>query len=233
VRFYQRLLARDEDEAATVVERSREELGPVGIVDHILVPALALVVQHRSENEVTDEDARFMLDVIAETGQTVGMPDAGARRALPVVVGLAARNTVDQLVLEMMQVVIGAKNMHVIPGDQTAEQALRHTLELKPEIVCLVALSPTRSSEIRNLCRRIRSARRDAKILVLRPHVEEEDLPRTVQRLKDAGADAVVTTTKDAVAWFDELQPEAMSAPEDSDLGAPHGSGNSSLTALR
>jgi predicted PurR-regulated permease PerM len=232
VRFYQRLLARDEDEAATVVERSREELGPAGIVDHILVPALALVVQHRSENEVSDEDARFMLDVIAETAQTVAISDAGARRELPIVVGLAARNTVDQLVLEMMQVAIGAKNMQVIPGDQTAEQALRHALELKPAIVCLVALSPTRGSEIRNFCRRIRSTRRDAKILVLRPHVDEADLPRTIQRLKDAGADVVVTTTKEAVEWFDHLQPETLRAPEDSDLGAPQGSSNSSIAAL-
>ncbi|HEU4602622.1 MAG TPA: AI-2E family transporter [Steroidobacteraceae bacterium] len=233
VRFYQRLLARDEDEAATVVERSREELGPIGIVDHILVPALALVLQHRSENEVSDEDAHFMLDVIAETSQSLAMPNDGTPRDLPAVIGLAARNSADQLVLEMMQVVIGANTMQVIPGDLTAEQALRQTLECKPAVVCIAAISPTRGSEIRNFCRRIRAARRDAKILVLRAHVDEADLPRTIQRLKDAGASAVVTTTKDAVAWLDELQPEPLRAPEDSDLGAPEGSSNSSLAALR
>jgi len=234
VRFYQRLLARDEDEAATVVERSREELGPIGIVDHILVPALALIVQHRAESEVSDEDAVFMMDIIAETSQTLAVSsDAIPRRELPVVVGIAARNSVDQLVLEMMQVAIGAKNLQLIPGDLTAEQALRQALDLKPEVVCLVALSPTRGSEIRNMCRRIRSTRRNAKILVLRPHVEEADLPRTIQRLKDAGADTVVTTTKDAVEWFDRLQPETLQAPENSDLGAPQGSSNSSLAALR
>lgn len=233
VRFYQRLLARDEDEAATVVERSREELGPVGVVDHILIPALALIVQHRAENEVSDEDAVFMMDIVEETSQTLAMSDAGVRRDLPVVVGLAARNAVDQLVLEMMQVAIGVKNLQLIPGDLTAEQALRQALEMQPDIVCLVALSPTRGSEIRNMCRRIRSQRRNAKILVLRPHVEEADLPRTIQRLKDAGADTVVTTTKDAVEWFDQLQPETLQAPENADLGAPQGSSNSSLAALR
>ena len=36
VRFYQRLLARDEDEATSLVDRKRAELGTVGVMDHVL-----------------------------------------------------------------------------------------------------------------------------------------------------------------------------------------------------
>ena len=48
VRFYQRLLARDEDEAGTLVHRKLHELGPVAMFDEMLIPALALSVQHRA-----------------------------------------------------------------------------------------------------------------------------------------------------------------------------------------
>jgi predicted PurR-regulated permease PerM len=233
VRFYQRLLARDEDEAAAVVEHSVQELGAIGVIDHILTPSLAMVLQHRSQNEISDEDVGFMLDAIAETSQSLKMPNAGMQRELPQIVGLAARNNVDQLLLEMVQVAIGSNNMQLIAPDLTAEQALQQTLEQRPSIVCIVAISPTRGSETRNFCRRIRAANREAKILVLRPHVDEADLPRTVSRLKDAGADTVVTTTKDAVEWFDQLQPETLRAPENADLGAPEGTSNRSISAVR
>jgi predicted PurR-regulated permease PerM len=233
VRFYQRLLARDEDEAAAVVEHSVAELGTVGVIDHILTPALAMVVQHRSQNEISDEDVGFMLDLIAETSQALQAPDVGTAREISPITGLAARTNVDQLLLEMMQVAIGKKHLDLIAPDLAVEEALRHVLERQPGVVCIAAISPTRGSETRNFCRRIRAANRETKILVLRPHVDDADLPRTISRLKDAGADAVVTTTKDAIAWFDELQPETLRAPEQADLGAPEGTSTRSISAVR
>lgn len=52
VRVYQRLLARDEDEATSLVERKRQELGDVGVIHELLLPALMLVSQHRALGSV-------------------------------------------------------------------------------------------------------------------------------------------------------------------------------------
>jgi predicted PurR-regulated permease PerM len=57
MRFYQRLLARDEDEASVLVERKHAESGSVGVIDELLLPALLLLAHHRSQNEITEEDA--------------------------------------------------------------------------------------------------------------------------------------------------------------------------------
>src|SRR4029453_8363952 len=67
IRFYQRLLARDEDEATLLVERMRAELGNGARIHELLLPALFLVSQHRSQNEITEEDELFILDMINET----------------------------------------------------------------------------------------------------------------------------------------------------------------------
>src|SRR4029453_2458847 len=67
IRFYQRLLARDEDEAALVVEGAREELGDIGVIHEVLLPALLLVSQQRTQNEITEEDEMFILGMINET----------------------------------------------------------------------------------------------------------------------------------------------------------------------
>src|SRR4029450_7489834 len=49
IRFYQRLLARDEDEATLIIESMREESGNVAVIQDVLLPALLLVSQHRSQ----------------------------------------------------------------------------------------------------------------------------------------------------------------------------------------
>src|SRR4029079_4564911 len=75
IRFYQRLLARDEDEAALVVERLRAELGDVGVIQEVVPPALLLVSQARSQHEITEEDEVFILDVINEAGLQLAPAD--------------------------------------------------------------------------------------------------------------------------------------------------------------
>ena len=48
------------------MESQREELGNVGVIETVLMPALLLLTQHRAQNEVTEEDALFILDVMNE-----------------------------------------------------------------------------------------------------------------------------------------------------------------------
>jgi hypothetical protein len=72
-------------------------------------------------------------------------------------------------------------------------------LDKPTPLVCIVAISPTRGSEVRNYCRRLRANAPGVKILVLRPTLAESDVSRSVERLKESGADCVVTTTQEAL----------------------------------
>ncbi|HEY7642752.1 MAG TPA: AI-2E family transporter [Steroidobacteraceae bacterium] len=202
IRFYQRLLARDEDEATKLVESQREELGNVGVVESVLMPALLLVAQHRAQSEITEEDALFILDVMNDTVQRLVPVD----ESLPLapVIGLAARTPEDQTALELLRAAVGPRAMTLIPLDLSAEEALTETIEQRPLGVCIGAISSAHSAEVRNYCRRLRSAVPETKIIVLRPAIEA-DIERSSTRMHEAGADVVVANAKDAVEAIQRL----------------------------
>ena len=203
IRFYQRLLARDEDEATLVVERTRDELGDVGVIHEVLLPALLLVSQHRTQNEITEEDELFILDMINET--VLQMVPADDSQQIAPVIGLATRTPEDQTALELLRAAVGPKAMTLVPLDLSAEDAVNETIEQRPLAVCIGAISPTRGAEVRNFCRRLRSALPETKLIVLRPLAVDVDVERSWTRLHEAGADVFVTNAKDAVEAIERL----------------------------
>ncbi len=205
VRFYQRLLARDEDEASILVERKTEEIGPIGVIDQVLMPTLLLLMQHRSQQEITTEDAEFVLDNVSETVQLIAPAATVQAEPTPRIVGLAARTQVDQLALEMLAAALRPECIERVPDDLSPERALRCVLDKPPAVVCITALSATRGAEVRNYCRKIRAEAPDTKIVVLRPTLSEVDVTRSIERLREAGAHCVVGTTQAAVQSLSEL----------------------------
>jgi predicted PurR-regulated permease PerM len=205
VRFYQRLLARDEDEASALIEQKLAELGPIGVIDHVLTPALALIIQHRSQDEITEEDAKFVLDVVAETVQQVSPAEATGAQGTPMVMGVAARTAVDQVMLELLRAGLAEVRMELAPPELSSEEVMRHVLERQPRLLCITAISPTRGSEVRNYCRSVRSALAETRILVLRPMLADADVSKSAARMKDAGADYVATSVAEAVETIANL----------------------------
>lgn len=200
VRFYQRLLARDEDEAAGLVERKLGELGPIGVIDDVLIPAVTLVIHHRSQNEITEEDAEFILAVTAETVQQLpAVTNSDDVRGAGAIVGLAPRSPVDQILLQMLGTALGRDRIELIAAGSSAEAVVTHAVQQRPAVICIAAISPTRGSDARNYCRHARSILPDAKILVLRPLVADADAVRAAARMRDAGADVIVANMREAV----------------------------------
>jgi hypothetical protein len=215
VRFYQRLLARDDDEAHAVAERHWSELGPIGAMDQVLLPALAMAAELRDQNEITREDADYIAEATAEIVQQVPVPAMGTEGRTRRLVGLATRTSADQLALEMLSVAVGGSGaaIEMIPADLAAPEAIAQAIARRPALVCLVALSPARGSELRSYCRRLRAQLRDTKIVVLRPNFADVDATRSMARMKEAGADRVATNLRDAVDAIDELLPGARRVP--------------------
>lgn len=212
VRFYQRLLARDEDEAGVLVVRKLQELGPISVIDQILMPTVTLVQHHRDQDEITDEDATFVLDVVAETVQQL---PSTADPTVPVarIIGLTVRAPADDLVLEMLRTAYGRERIAVMSSQLSSEEALRTAIREAPAMICIAAAALTRGSEMRNYCRRIRSALPDIKIVVLRPQVTDEEVPQSIERFREAGADCLVVGTKEAVIAIDRMLPATTEAP--------------------
>jgi predicted PurR-regulated permease PerM len=212
VRFYQRLLAKDEDEAGALVNRKLQESGPVDVIDQVLMPTVTLVQQHRDQNEITEDDETFVLDVVAETLQQ--MPENGANRPAGNIIGLATPTMADLLILEMLRTAYGRERISPMAPQLTTEEALLIAIRQKPRMVCIAGTAMTRGSELRNYCRRIRSALPDTRIVVLRPQLTEDQTPLSTERFKDAGADCLALGTKEAVAAIERLLADQQDVTE-------------------
>jgi predicted PurR-regulated permease PerM len=207
VRFYQRLLARDEDEASVLVNRKLHEAGPIAVIDQVLIPAVTLVLSHREQNEISDDDTEFVLAVVAETVDQLPST-ANATSPSANIIGLTVREQADDLVLEMLRTAYGRERIRLMSPELTAEEALRAAIRQAPAMICIAAAASTRGSEIRNYCRRIRSESPETRIVVMRPQLPEEEAPRAVDRFRDAGADGLVVDAKEAVNVIDRLLTE-------------------------
>ena len=141
---------------------------------------------------------------------------------LPVapVIGLAARTPEDQMALELLCAAVGPKAMTLVSFDLVADGAVAETIERRPVAVCIGAISPTRGTEVRNFCRRLRNALPETKIIVLRPPAVEGDLERSSTRMQEAGADLVVVNAKDAIEAIERLLTPAPAAQLSNALAA-------------
>lgn len=208
VRFYQRLLARDEDEAGSLVNRKLQELGPVGVIDQILMPTVTLVLQHREQNEISDDDVAFVLDMIAETLQQLPAAPTSDEPSASII-GLTVRAPADELVLEMLRAAYGRDRIVEMPPELSGEEAVRAAIRQAPVMICIAAAATTRGSELRNYCRRIRGALPNTRIIVLRPPLADDEAPTSLERFREAGADCLAIAAKDAVVAIDRLLPKA------------------------
>ena len=209
VRYYQRLLARDEDEAHAVVNRKVTEVSATGAMDGVLIPALALAVQHRAQNDITEDDYSFILEATSDIVQQFRPALTGVDEAVLPIVGLATRTPVDQVLLEMLGLAINSTEMRfqAVGADAEGKNRLQRAIELNPDLVCVVSLSPTRGSEVRSYCRQLRAEKPNTKLLVLRPNVADTDASRSAARIREAGADCVATNIAEALQGIERLCP--------------------------
>ena len=220
VRFYQRLLARDEDEAGVLVNRKLQEVGTIAVIDEVLIPTMTLVLSHREQNEIGEDDTDFVLDVVAETLQQLPSVES-AVMPTATIVGLTVRAPADDLVLEMLRTAYGRERITLMPPEMTAEEALRTAIRQAPAMICIAAAASTRGSELRNFCRRIRSETPDTRIIVMRPQLPEDEAPRSVERFREAGADSLVVDAKQAVRAIDRLLAANAESASAEPIGKP------------
>ena len=219
VRYYQRLLARDEDEAQSIVNSKVAELGVTAVMDQMLIPALVLTSQHHSMEEITEDDVAFILasttEIVQQLRQTGQPYDPSQAESGMQIAGIATASPIDQLVLDMLQIALNASENDIEPltPKLSGDAAVDHAIVTRTPLTCIVSLSTTRGAEIRTFCRRLRADRPETNLLVLRPMLDEAGASRSAARMREAGADVVVTTIEEAVVAINDWVPRHRAAP--------------------
>lgn len=223
VTFYQRLVARDLDEASDLVECYLREHSPEQVYQEVFLPALLLAKKDRERGELEAENYESLLQGIRETEEDLSAalaehvkPAEGAAKA--VALGCPGCDEADELALKMLGelVRLSGHSLDILSTDRLSAEMVEKIQQVKPTVVCIGSLPPGGLSQARYLCKRIRQEAPDIKILVGR-WGEKEHTERMEARLHDAGADGVATTLHDSCAQIVPLLQVAANSQPDSE----------------
>jgi predicted PurR-regulated permease PerM len=236
---YQRLLARDYGEAASLVEEHCAAQPPETVYDELLVPALAYAERDRLEQRLTVEDERELVaatrelardtavGVCAPARQPAGI-DATPRERIA---GVAVEADADELALEMLGMLLEATPVAIelAPTRLLSSELVTFLEQGRYRIVCIADLPPSRPSKARYLVRKLRAALPELTIVVGRwapPALADE----SSQSLLEAGASHVASTLLETRTELVRIVQEArVSETGDgasSDLGLARTSGD-------
>jgi predicted PurR-regulated permease PerM len=232
VRYYQRLLARNRDEAAEVAEAYVAARGAGPVYDEVLLPAIYYAKQDRDRDRLSEEDADFVVQatreimdgVEADTARAdaqAASAGAGARQAA-VALGFPASDDGDVLALGMVRHGLDPVHLELRTlGILLASEVVAHVDAERPSLVCIASVAPGGLSQARHLCKRLRSSFPDLPLIVGRYGLHRE-LSTDRDSLVAAGATAVTTTIQETQqALMGRALPRSTSAADSAEPVAP------------
>jgi predicted PurR-regulated permease PerM len=224
VTFYQRLLARDQDEATQLVLAQAKASPPEQLYDDFLVPALNYAKRDRERDDLTESDEQFVLQATREILEDLGERQEAAAQAkeavhaedqppasAPIrlhVLACPARDQADRLALEMLRQLLDPVKwvVEVAAVETLTADLVGQVADQAPALVCIGALPPGGLAHARYLCKKLRARFPAVKIIVGRWGLTG-GLEANREQLHDAGADLTATTMLETRSQLNSLLP--------------------------
>lgn len=219
VNFYQRLVARDQDEAS---ELSREQLKTFSleqIFDQTFIPALVYARQDLEGDRLTEQELLFIAQATKEIAEEQGLENKRdqsleesptrdrARSDFRLkILGCAARDAADEAGLVMLQELLDSENcqLTIVNTDRLVSEVVEQVDQERPAIVCIAALPPGGLTHSRLLCSRLRRRFPELKIVVGRWGLQS-NIEDNRKQLDVAGASYFGTTLQETVEQLKQL----------------------------
>jgi predicted PurR-regulated permease PerM len=197
LKFYQRLLAHDEVEAADLLEAYLLDHSPEELFDQVLVSALARARRDNERGHLQGDELLALVKTTRELLDAV-MGEAEEAGEGPVLLACPARDEVDELAAELFgRLIAPAKARYVVVSPEaTAAEVLARVEQAEPAVVCLLSLPPGGSARARYLCKRLRARHAQLPIVAAIPGAGGDE--PFVAQLRSAGATQVATTLAEA-----------------------------------
>jgi predicted PurR-regulated permease PerM len=194
-RFYQRLVARDRDEAMMLADEYAAEHGQAALFDTLLIPALTLIETDRHKGALEPETERFAFDTTRQILDELREDGTETTAAAHVCI-LPARDQADELA--------GAMLARLLPGARlfSAKSLAAETLEQIGDgacrVMCISAVPPQAASHASYLARRLK--KQFPKLRIVLALWTNEGVDKVRPRLASAGIDEVATRLPDVLA---------------------------------
>lgn len=208
--YYQRLVARDESEAATLVQDYVKSHPGQDIYDEVFVPALNHAQRDHGRGRITD--AGFVERTTRHLVEELELPQPPAEPALrpaTPVLALPAQEEVDEIALLMLKQRLDPSRfaVEVASPDLLVSEAIAVVEARAPAAVVIGALAGAgHALHLRSLCKRLRARFPDLPIVVGWWGADGGD-EAARDAVVAAGADRVTVSLADACAQLQELAP--------------------------
>ena len=215
--YYQRLLARDQSEAADLIEHHIRTEPAHSVYDALLLPALNYAERDRLEQRLSPEEETALIDatreLLTDAAESIRRLDPDPDLALPPasaeplrVLGYANNGVADELALGMLVHLLEDLPIAVtiISARIQASDLLAAVRDLDIAVVCIADLPPSPPSKSRYLVKRLRAALPEVRIVVGRwaPPALADD---STLLLREAGANLVASTLMETRTFLGEL----------------------------
>jgi predicted PurR-regulated permease PerM len=221
-RFYQRLVAMDQEEAEELAEDFANQHGLAALHERVVIPALGLAEQDRHAGALDEKHERFIFDTTRSIveyveerreGKQEPKPAVARRAAAPLGI-LAAHDEADHVAALVLARMLPAPEFspRVSPFPLLVAETIEFVAQEGCKLVCISAMPPRAASHAAYLCKRLKQRFPDLKVLVALWTSENSE--RAQARLRDAGVDEIVTRLRDAVDQLRTLSVPAVVEPQ-------------------
>jgi hypothetical protein len=224
--YYQRLLARDQSEAAELIDSHIKTDPPHTVYDMLMLPALSYAERDRLERRLSPDEEAAVVDATRELivdaresirrlteAETIAAPPAGSEDPAALgprepldVFGYAVNGVNDEVALSMLAHLVDDLpiSIEILAARMQAQELIAMVRERKFSVVCFADLPPSPSSKTRYLVKKLRAALPDVRIAVGRwaPAALADD---SAQGLRDAGANHVAALLVDTRDYLEGL----------------------------
>jgi predicted PurR-regulated permease PerM len=234
VRFYQRLVALEYEEALDLAEQFVKEHGLASLFDCVLLPALLMAKRDRLRLSLDEQRERFVFDGLLRIAEELndkkpddkkssgeksadrksddGKPAETAAPAAALAVCIApAHDDADYIAAVMLARLIDPEHYEalLLPKEMLASELVDRVAELSGKALLISAVPPSAAANAAYLCKRLRSRFPQQKIVVALWHADG-NIERTRRRLLDAGANELVTRLPDALERLRLVAPRGI-----------------------
>ena len=213
-RFYQRLLARDQDEAAEIADAELEHRPLTGVYESLLMPALNFVRQDARLERIEDAGMQHLSEAVREIAEALARhqaPSSGAKEdaeeaAAPSktlrFLGIPSRDAVDEAALSMLAALTQSHALEWVSAtrSQDTQELVAMIARDAPDLVCVASIPPGGVTHARHLCARLRARFPDLRIVVGR-WGSADDVERERAQLLAAGVERVDVALLDTVRF--------------------------------
>ncbi|HEX6496934.1 MAG TPA: AI-2E family transporter [Acidobacteriaceae bacterium] len=222
-KFYERMLAMDQNEAHSIADRFLERRPLIDFYDTVLLPALGLMEQDRHRDSIDEARSNYLLlsatELVAELseykpdGDTSSEHDTAlvthteSQQKRSPVICIPAGDPADELTAMVLAQLLEqtCHNTLLLPTDSVTPEILERLGQDAGTILCISALPPFVFTQTRTLCQHIREQLPETRILIgLWQSGQSPELMR--ERFGSARPDRVVTTLAAAMAQIEQWQ---------------------------